>query len=63
MPRQGRIDFPGLLHSVLVRGIENRSIFFDEMDREEFFSRFFRLLFEAETDCFARELLDSDRHP
>jgi putative transposase len=62
MPRQARIDFPGLLHHVIVRGIEKRSIFLDEQNREEFLSRFARLLAETETDCFAWALLDSHFH-
>jgi putative transposase len=53
MPRQPRIDYPGLLHHVIVRGIEKRSIFLDGQNREEFPSRLSRLLVETETDCFA----------
>ncbi len=62
MPRQSRIDFPGLLHHVIVRGIEKRSIFLDDQDREELLSRLSRLLAETETDCFAWALLDSHFH-
>ena len=62
MPRQSRIDFPGLLHHVIVRGIEKRYIFLDDQDREEFLSRLSRLLAETETDCFAWALLDSHFH-
>ncbi len=62
MPRQARIDFPGLLHHVIVRGIEKRSIFLDDQDREEFLSRFTRLLAETETECFAWALLDTHFH-
>jgi putative transposase len=62
MPRQSRIDFSGLLHHVIVRGIEKRSIFLDDQDREEFLSRLSRLLVETETDCFAWALLDSHFH-
>jgi len=53
MPRHARIDLPGLLHHVIVRGIEKRSVFLDDQDRQEFLSRFSQLLSETETDCYA----------
>jgi len=62
MPRHARIDLPGLLHHVIVRGIEKRSVFLDDQDREEFLSRFSLLLAETETDCYAWALLDSHFH-
>ena len=62
MPRHARIDIPGLLHHVIVRGIEKRPIFLDDQDREEFLSRFSLLLKETSTDCFAWALLDSHFH-
>jgi REP element-mobilizing transposase RayT len=34
MPRKARIDTPGALQHVIVRGIERRNIFFDDMDRD-----------------------------
>ena len=39
MPRQPRLDLPGLLHHVIARGIERREIFRDEPDRERFCDR------------------------
>jgi len=36
MPRKARIDTPGALHHIIVRGIERRSIFYDDLDRENF---------------------------
>jgi REP element-mobilizing transposase RayT len=62
MPRSARIDIPGLLQHVIVRGIERRSIFLDDQDREEFLSRFSFLLRETETDCYAWALLDNHFH-
>lgn len=62
MPRHARIDIPGLLHHVIVRGIEKRPIFIDDQDREEFLSRLSLLLKETSTDCFAWALLDSHFH-
>jgi putative transposase len=62
MPRHARIDIPGLLHHVIVRGIEKRPVFLDDQDREEFLSRFSLLLQETETCCYAWTLLDSHFH-
>jgi len=36
MPRQARIDAPGALHHIVMRGIEHREIFEDNRDREDF---------------------------
>ena len=35
MPRTARLDTPGLLHHVMIRGIERRKIFTDDVDRED----------------------------
>jgi hypothetical protein len=35
MPRQARLDAPGVLHHVMARGIEQCSIFRDDRDRED----------------------------
>jgi len=35
MPRQPRLDAPGLLQHVMARGIERRKIFWDGKDRKE----------------------------
>ncbi|RPJ14804.1 MAG: transposase, partial [Deltaproteobacteria bacterium] len=34
MPRQARIDAPGALHHVIVRGIARRCVFNDDADRD-----------------------------
>ena len=39
MPRQARLDAPGTLHHVMIRGIERADIFRDDKDREYFLSR------------------------
>jgi putative transposase len=39
VPRQPRIDQPGLLNHVIFRGIERRAIFLDRLDYEQFLSR------------------------
>ena len=39
MPRGPRLDAPGTLHHVMVRGIERRAIFRDDRDRADFLRR------------------------
>ena len=36
MPRQSRIEAPGALHHVIIRGIKRKAIFKDDADRNEF---------------------------
>ena len=36
MPRHSRIDAPGALHHVIIRGIERGVIFRDDKDRDGF---------------------------
>jgi len=39
MPRKARIDAPGALHHIIIRGIEKKAIFRDEQDKEKFIGR------------------------
>lgn len=39
MPRSPRLDSPGTLHHVIIRGIEKREIVADDEDRDIFVSR------------------------
>ena len=48
MPRKARLDAPGTLHHVIIRGIERRPIVDDEKDRENFVSRLGQLAAETE---------------
>jgi putative transposase len=47
MPRQARLDIPGLVHHVMARGIEGRDIFRDNKDRENFLQRLMDILSET----------------
>jgi len=46
MPRKSRLDAPGALHHIVVRGIERRKIFYDDSDRNEFLERLSRTFHE-----------------
>lgn len=62
MPRQARIDAPGALHHVIIRGIERSAIFVDDTDRENFLERLSRLLLESLTACYAWAFLTNHVH-
>ena len=62
MPRKARIDGPGALNHVIVRGIEGRKIFRSDSDRQNFLDRTGRLILETQTDCFAWALLSNHAH-
>ena len=59
MPRQSRIDAPGALHHVMIRGIERREIFQDDKDRESFLDWLGGILLESSTPCYAWSLLSN----
>ena len=42
MPRQARLDIPGALHQIMVRGINKADIFDDGQDKTRFFERYVR---------------------
>jgi len=52
MPRQPRLDTPGLLQHVMARGIERRKIFKDDQDRKSFLERLAIILEETQTQCY-----------
>lgn len=62
MPRQSRLDAPGVLQHVIVRGIEKRKIFLDETDRHIFVKRLTDLLSATETECLAWALIPNHFH-
>jgi REP element-mobilizing transposase RayT len=62
MPRKPRLDIPGLLQHVIVRGIEKCDIFLDYEDRSKFLKRFSTLLEETGTDCFAWSIMTNHFH-
>ena len=62
MPRKARIDAPGALHHIIVRGIERRKIFLDDLDRENFLTRLGALIEDTQTACFAWALIPNHFH-
>ena len=62
MPRLARLDAPGVLHHIIIRGIERRKIFRDDRDRENFLDRLERILLETKTGCYAWTFLENHAH-
>jgi REP element-mobilizing transposase RayT len=62
MSRKARIDAPGALHHIIVRGIERRKIFLDDFDHDNFLKRPDNVLSEIATPCFARALIPNHAH-
>ena len=62
MPRGPRLDAPGTLHHVILRGIEQTKIVTDEKDRGNFIKRIGDLATEMETAIYAWALLDNHAH-
>jgi len=62
MPRKARIDAPGALHHIIIRGIEKRKIFEDDDDRYQFIKRLGHILTEAETPIYAWALIPNHVH-
>jgi REP element-mobilizing transposase RayT len=62
VPRQARLDAPGTLHHVILRGIEKRRIVDDDKDRKNFVSRMGDLAEETETKIYAWSLMTNHAH-
>jgi hypothetical protein len=62
MARKSRLDAPGALHHIIVRGIERRSIFFDGRDYQNFLERLGHFLTASATRCHAWALMKNHLH-
>ncbi|MBU4427047.1 MAG: transposase, partial [Proteobacteria bacterium] len=62
MPRTARLDAPGVLHHVMIRGIERRKIFRNNIDREDFIERLEVLCPATHTSCYAWAFLSNHAH-
>ena len=62
MPRLARLDAPGVLHHIMIRGIKRRKIFRINKDREDFSDRLSTLLPETQTSCYAWVFMPNHAH-
>ena len=62
MPRQARLDSPGTLHHVIIRGLERGTIVRDDADREAFVTRLGDLAQATGTAIYAWAVLPNHAH-
>ena len=62
MPRGARLDAPGTLHHVIIRGIEKGDIVRDDEDRKEFLRRMGELAKDTGTSMYAFALMTNHAH-
>lgn len=62
MPRGPRLDAPGTLHHIMVRGIERTTIFRDDTDRAEFLARLAGVVERGALSVYAWALLPNHAH-
>jgi len=62
MPRKSRIDVPGALHHIIIRGIERKRIFQDNLDRSNFLDRLGSICTELNVICYAWALMPNHVH-
>jgi putative transposase len=62
MPRRARLDAPGTLHHVMIRGIERRRIVDDDEDRLMFVERLGELSQKVQTAVYAWALMTNHAH-
>lgn len=62
MPRQARLDAPGALHHIMVRGINRAAIFADDRDRALFLERLGQYVAEGKCSIYAWVLMDNHVH-
>lgn len=62
MPRQARLDAPGALHHIMVRGIDKTDIFTDSQDKARFLERLGENVTEGKCLIYAWVLMDNHVH-
>jgi putative transposase len=62
MPRQARLDVPGALHHIMIRGINKAAIFKDDQDKSRFLERLGQAVGEGKGTVYAWVLMDNHVH-
>jgi len=62
MPRSARLEAPGIVHDIMIRGIGRGKIFRTDQDREKFLARLSTIVPETRTPCYAWGLFDNHAH-
>ena len=59
MPRQARLDVPGALHHIMVRGINKAAIFEHDEDKMRFLQRLGQIVIEGKCTIYAWVLMSN----
>ena len=62
MPRQARLDMPGALHHIMIRGINKSDIFIDDEDCLKFLERLGKNILKARCSVYAWVLMNNHVH-
>jgi REP element-mobilizing transposase RayT len=62
MPRQARLDVPGALHHIIVRGINKAPIFVDDQDKNRFLERLSQNVTQGQCTVYAWVLMTNHIH-
>jgi putative transposase len=62
MPRQARLDMPGALHHIMVRGINKKAVFNDKEDKEQLLQRLGINLVNGQGFVYAWVVMDNHLH-
>ena len=62
MPRGPRIDYPGLLHHVIIRGIERKNILETDLDKTDFLERIEKVFKKSDAKIYAWALMSNHSH-
>ena len=62
MPRLARLNAPGVLRHIIIRGIERSKIFRDDKDRDDLIDRLSDLLPATQTACYAWAFMPNHAH-
>jgi len=62
MPRLAILDAPGVLHHIIIGGIERRAIFKDDFDSENFMARLSSLVPETQSIYYAWVFMSNHAH-
>lgn len=62
MAREPRLDWPGAIHHVTIRGVNRGLIFKDDYDRSSFLDRCERIFIQTKMRCFSWALIPNHAH-
>lgn len=62
MPRAARLDYPGALHHVIVRGIDGMRIFKEEYDKKKIYTRLKKILETSNVQIYAWSIMSNHFH-